>query len=110
TATLHLDLSLSEKKIWDNFSENAKRNIKKAQKNSLKIKIIEMKDQKDDQYFKLFFQLLENLTISKKIYNPGYEEYLKKLQAFKNTSTLFFAYLNKEPVSVLWMAGYNQDF
>lgn len=107
TATLTLDLTLSEKQLFRSFSENARRNIKKSQVSNLKIETIFLKDLKDDSRFKEFFSLLKNLTKMKGFYIPNYKEFHQKMLAFKDTSVLFFAYSPKkdQPIAVVWM-GY----
>ena len=105
TSTIYIDIKKSEKEIFASFSENARRNIKKAQNNNLEIKIINLKKEKDDTEFKKFYSLLTNLTHLKKFYVPGYSEYHKKMLAFKNSSVILFALHknNHDPVATVWL-------
>lgn len=105
TSTVYLDLTQSEPKLFSSFSENAKRNIKKAEKNNLIIKKIFLKDEKNDGEFRKFYDLLSNLTKLKKFYVPGYGEFHKKMQAFKDNSVILFAYTprHSEPVAAVWL-------
>lgn len=105
TATIYLDLQRFESEIWATLSENARRNIKKAQKNNLVVKKILLKDEADDKEFRKFYQLLTNLTKLKKFYVPGYNEFYKKMLAFKKTSILLFALEkeNPQPIAVVWL-------
>lgn len=108
TATIKIDLQKSEEELFSSFSENAKRNIKKAQKNNLIIKKVRFKDDNDNIYFNKFYNLLMDLSKKKKFYSPSYDEYYKKMTAFGDTSILLFAYEKdgKEPIAVVWYASY----
>ncbi len=103
TATILIDLNKSEEKLFSSFSENARRNIKKAQKNNLVVKKIFLKDEEDDAEFKNFYALLSNLTKLKKFYVPGYSEFHKKMLAFKKDSVILFAYHQEKPVAAIWL-------
>ena len=102
TATIKIDLAKSREKLFKSLSENARRNIKKAQKEKLRVKIYHMKDKKNWEHFDEFYDLLKNLTKMKKFYVPSRDEYNKKMTAFKNTSYLVFAYENEQPIAVVW--------
>lgn len=110
TATVKIDLTTSEQKLFSSFSENAKRNIKKAQKNNLETKIIWFKDDKKNEYFNIFYSLLTTLSKMKKFYAPSYDEYHKKMKAFGDTSVMLFAYEKgeEEPLAVVWLASYGK--
>lgn len=115
TATIYIDINKSEDKILSSFSENARRNIKKAQNNNLEIKIISLEENNRDLQFKKFYSLLSNLTHLKKFYVPGYSEFHKKMMAFKNSSYILFAYHNiiairqspekqpSQPIAAVWL-------
>lgn len=103
TLTIYIDLQKSEEKILASFSENARRNIKKALNNNLEIKKVFLKDVKNDKDFKNFYDLFFNLRKIKKFYAPGYNEFHKKMQAFKNSSVLLFAYYQNQPIAVVWL-------
>ncbi len=105
TSTIHIDISKPEDKILSSFSENARRNIKKAKQNNLDIKTVCLKNIKDDTEFRNFYSLLKNLTKLKKFYVPGYDEFYKKMLAFKDNSYLLFAHQkgNPDPVAVVWL-------
>lgn len=105
TATIHIDISKLEKEILASFSENARRNIKKAQTNKLTVRKIFLKNEKDDGEFRKFYVLLTNLTKLKKFYVPGYNEFYKKMLAFKESSVLLFAYQNRgsTPIAAVWL-------
>jgi lipid II:glycine glycyltransferase (peptidoglycan interpeptide bridge formation enzyme) len=110
TATIKISLERSEKELFASLSENARRNIKKAQKNDIRIEEIWFKDDKDNFYFDKFYSLLMILSKMKKFYSPSKEEYFKKMSAFKQTSTLLFAYGKdaSEPMAVVWYASYGK--
>ncbi len=110
TSTIKIDLSRSKKTLWQSFSENARRNIRKSQNNNLIVKKVFLKKEKDDQQFKNFYHLLKNLSKVKNFYIPGYDEYFKKMTAFKDTSILLFGYLPKDPqpIAVVWYAYYGK--
>jgi len=105
TATIQINLSRPKKKILTSFSENARRNIKKAQKYSLKVKQVPLSEA-SAQDFQVFFNLHLSLTRLKKFWAPGFEEFYKKILSFKNNSSFFFAYdtTNPAPIAVLWLA------
>lgn len=108
TATTKIDLQCTENELFATFSENAKRNIRKSQKNNLEIKEVWFKDDKDDYYFKKYYSLLMLLSKKKKFYSPSFDEYHKKMTAFKKSSVLLFAYERgqDEPLAVVWYASY----
>lgn len=103
TLTIYIDLQKSEDYILASFSENARRNIKKAQNNNLEIKKVFLKDVKNDKDFKNFYDLFFNLRKIKKFYAPGYGEFSKKMQAFKNSSVILFAYHRGKPIAAVWL-------
>lgn len=109
TTTIHIDLNKSKKEIFTSFSENARRNIKKAQQNNLEVKIVSLKNTKGDNEFRNFYRLLSNLTKLKKFYVPGYDEFYKKMLAFKDNSILLFAYPStssgqaSKPIAAVWL-------
>lgn len=105
TATIHIDISKTESKILASLSENARRNIKKAKQNGLEIRTFFLKEAKDDKEFRNFYKLLSNLTKLKKFYVPGYDEFYKKMLAFKDSSFLLFAYQKADPnpIAAVWL-------
>lgn len=107
TSTIEIDLKKDGKSLRKSFSENARRNIKKAQQNNLAIKVIYLDSCQTDQEFNIFFKLLKNLNKYKKFYLPSYGEFHKKMQAFKKNSVFLFAYSKdlSEPIAAVWM-GY----
>lgn len=109
TATRKLAIDLPLSKIIASFSENAKRNLRKAEKNNLKIKTVFAKEDKTNEYFELFFRLQKHLTDLKKFYAPGYTESYKKNEALKKTSFFSFAYdpgNKNEPIATVWYGVY----
>lgn len=107
TATIKLDLTLSEDILFKSFAENARRNIRKAEKNNLIIKTVSLKNVKNiDTYFDTYYELFKILASMKKFYTVSYDEYKKKMEAFQKTSYLIFAYKKKggEPIAVVWYA------
>lgn len=110
TATIKINLKQNIDALWKSFSENARRNIKKAQNNHLTVKKISLKDATSDQNFKQFFTLLVQLAQSKKFYIPSYQEFYKKMLSFQKTSVLFFAYSQGEnqPVAALWLGFHHK--
>lgn len=92
TATVKIDLTQPEDSLFHSFSENARRNIRKSQKNDLELKTVFYKSDKDNKAVREFYLLQKNLQKMKKFYAPPYGEQLKKIQAFKNSSYICFAY------------------
>jgi lipid II:glycine glycyltransferase (peptidoglycan interpeptide bridge formation enzyme) len=109
TATIKIDLKQSEEELFNSFSENAKRNIKKSLKAGIYIKTVDLSKEKNNKKFDMFYKLLLNLSTMKKFYIPPYEEYIKKMTAFKKTSLLLFAYKqgSDEPLASVWFAHYD---
>jgi len=109
TSSIHIDLTRSLDEIFMSFSENARRNIRKSEKNSLKIKIIDLKKAKTDEQFKIFYQLFANLTKIKKFWAPDYSEYHKKMNGFKDSSVILFAYHNNKPIAAVWLGIFDKE-
>lgn len=104
TATIHLDLRKTKDELFASFSENARRNIKKAQKNNLTTRIVLLKNEVSDHEFRKFYDLLSNLTKLKKFFVPGYGEFHKKMLGFKDSSAILFADNEKgEPIAAVWL-------
>src|SRR5579872_4130830 len=62
SATIKFDLTKSNEDLLSSFSENARRNIKKAQNNMLKVKAIFLRKEKDNAAFDLYYQLMRELV------------------------------------------------
>lgn len=109
TATIKMDVKSTETELFKKFSENAKRNIKKSQNYNLHVKSIFYKNEKTEKEFKAFYNLLVNLRTMKKFKTPDYNEYLKKITAFKKSSVLLFAYEknNPDPIAAVWYVYFN---
>lgn len=106
SSTILIDLKKGEKELFNSFSENAKRNIKKSLKNNLEIEIVEMKKEKTFEAFEEYYNLLKNLRKIKGFYAPGYSESYKKMKAFQDNSLLIFAKDKNIPIAVVWLAFY----
>ena len=91
------------------FSENARRNIRKAEKNNLEVIIVDLKKEESDEQFKIFYRLFANLTKIKKFWAPGYNEYHKKMIGFKDSSVILFAYHKKQPVAAVWLGIFDNS-
>lgn len=110
SATIKIDLTQSEEKIYSAFSTNAKRNIRKAE-GRLSIKTIALNDEKNITAIQQFYSMYATTGKEKKFYVPSYEEVSAKMQAFKKTSYTLFAYekdsqeKEQKPVAALWI-GY----
>lgn len=110
TATRKIAIDTSVSNIVSSFSENAKRNIKKAEKNNVTTKIVFAKNDTHNKYFEKFYNLQKNLTDMKNFYAPGYVESKKKNSALKKGSFFIFAYEknNNEPIAAVWY-GYHKN-
>lgn len=108
TSTIKIDITKNEDEIFSSFSENARRNIKKSKKNNLTVKIIDLNQDRNLQFFDDYYNLVKSLTNKKSFYAPGYEESIKKMNAFKNNSVLVFAYENNEPIAVVWLGYFDK--
>ncbi|OGH19388.1 MAG: hypothetical protein A3F31_03285 [Candidatus Levybacteria bacterium RIFCSPHIGHO2_12_FULL_38_12] len=108
TATRRINIASFETEIFKSFSENARRNIKKAKEMGVIVKPVFFKDEKDDSEFRMFYKLLKNLSKMKKFYVPSYDEFHKKWVSFKDNSFLLFGLdpKDKKPVAVVWYGFY----
>lgn len=98
SATRLIDLRISEAALLKSFSENTRRNIKKAQK-YVDIKIVPLMDKNASFFIDQFYNLYKYLGKRKKFYVPSFHETNGKLQAFKETSVLLFAYTKQSVIS-----------
>lgn len=108
SSTIRIDLTRTEEQIMKSFSENARRNIKKAQK-ELVVNNKALTNGNIDQVSRLFYSLYKSLGKTKKFYVPSYKETSAKMKAFQKTSTVLFAYpknSNKDfPAAALWVGN-----
>jgi lipid II:glycine glycyltransferase (peptidoglycan interpeptide bridge formation enzyme) len=106
TATRLLDLQKTEQELWESLSENARRNIKKAQKNNMTIKRVMMKDETDWNNFDNYFNLYVHLGKKKNFYTQSHQESLTRMKAFKENTFLYFAYEkeNPDPIATIWFS------
>ncbi len=102
SSSILIDLKRSENEIFSSFSENARRNIKKAKNKNIQIKIIDVSKDRENKSFEEYYSLLKNLRRIKGFYAPGYHESKKKMESFKNNSILVFAYEDEIPIAVVW--------
>lgn len=102
TITYKIDLTKSEKNIWGEFSENARRNINKAAQNNLNIIILENK-KSDTKTKEVFYNLMHQLEKAKKIYALPKKEFCQKADCFKKKSVFLFAYHKNQPIAALWL-------
>jgi len=105
TATLLLDLDKTEEQMIQSFSENARRNIKKALSNNITLKTYFLNDPENEQKFEQFYKLLKNLSQMKKFYIPDFTEYQHKMRSFKERAAVILAYDDQNvPIAGLWVA------
>lgn len=111
SSTILIDLRKSSEELWSSFSENARRNIKKAQQNDLLVKEVFLRQVQDDKDFEDFFQLLMSLTKLKNFYIPPYKEFYKRMQALKKNTVLLFAYTKEDPkpIAGVWLAYWQKS-
>lgn len=109
SATIRIELDAKEEELLKSFSENARRNIKKAEKN-LRTKIIELNKNGDESVLETFFSLYVKLGKMKKFYVPSRDEIFAKLKAFKKNSFILFAYekSSADPHAALWVGLCNK--
>jgi lipid II:glycine glycyltransferase (peptidoglycan interpeptide bridge formation enzyme) len=98
SATILINLRKSLQELRESFSQNARRNIKKAEK-QLEVKIIPLKNEKDEERIREFYQYYTQLGIRKKFYVPPYKEVHAKVMAFKKTSYFIYAYEKTHVIS-----------
>lgn len=100
----------SEKEIWKSFSENAQRNIKKAEKNGLEVRHISMADSNNYHYFDIFHKLYSQLGKRKNFYTHPYQESRDKMLAFKDSTVISFAYEkdSDEPIACVWYSWFDK--
>lgn len=104
SSTIKIDIRPSEDTLLRSFSQNARRNIKKASK-SLDVKVIDLKNKDGESAMKSFYALYTALGKIKKFYVPGGDEIFAKMNAFRQNSSILFAYENNRttPIAALWV-------
>lgn len=111
SATIKIDLTQPLESIRNAFSKNAKRNLKKAEK-QISIKTNALASAKDSSLVKKFYSMYAGTGKDKNFYVPSFAEVSAKMHAFKKTSYIFFAYEKnsvekKEPVATLWVGHFD---
>lgn len=108
TSTIQIDLTHSPKKLWQSISENARRNIKKAQNQNLIIKTFYLDKEYSPNILEMYFALSRSLIAMKNFYLPGKVETTKKLEALKDSTIILFAYQNPadQPIASIWLTGH----
>jgi lipid II:glycine glycyltransferase (peptidoglycan interpeptide bridge formation enzyme) len=104
TATILIDLQQSCNDLWKSFSENVRRNIRKAEMR-VTIRVVPLGTDDDHRYIEEFYTFYSELGKMKKFYVPSYHEVRAKITAFKETSVMFFAYEKEQPIAVLWVGA-----
>jgi lipid II:glycine glycyltransferase (peptidoglycan interpeptide bridge formation enzyme) len=104
SATRLIDLRPTEQEIFNTFSENARRNIKKAQKNNLITEHIEMSADNAQQALHEFYELYKHVGQSKNFYVLPLSEIEHKMNALKTGSYLSFVKEseNTAPIAAVW--------
>ncbi len=105
TLASKINLQKTNKQLFTNFSENARRNIKKAQKNNIKIQIIKTPTIKD---LEIFLALFKNLAKNKNFFIPSDSEMQKKFINFKQNSYFAFASIDNQIIAALWLGHYKK--
>jgi lipid II:glycine glycyltransferase (peptidoglycan interpeptide bridge formation enzyme) len=102
SATILIDLTRTEETIMASFSENARRNIRKAER-QLTVESGSLTDAVIRQFYAMYLRLGKR----KKFYVPPFAEVKAKMNSFAKTSVVFFAYevKDKEPVAALWVGS-----
>jgi lipid II:glycine glycyltransferase (peptidoglycan interpeptide bridge formation enzyme) len=110
TATILIDLNQSSENLFNSFSENARRNIHKAQKLGIRTSIINFNSTNPFADFATFFALMTKVSKMRKFYIPSYNEMQKKYVAFGNNQFLAFAYSHQqsEPIAAVWYGYYDK--
>lgn len=98
SATILIDLRKSVDELWKTFSENARRNIRKAEKN-IRVEISVLKEKDRGEQIRRFYELYAQLGKQKKFYVPPFSEVQAKMEAFAKTSVLLWAYENSPILS-----------
>lgn len=111
TATMQLNLAVPEQSLLQSFSENARRQIKKATKQNLHLTEVSFEHEFNTQAFDQFWQLWENLCDTKHFYKLSKPEMHDKLTALAPISHLLFVYPtpnDPDPIAVVWYVIYDQ--
>lgn len=106
TATSRLDIQRPIKEVVAGFSSNARRNIKKGERNNLRVEVVRPQSYNATRWGLAFYQLMKETAASKGFYCVSLTETAKKIQALQEISVLLFAYHNddNEPISAIWLA------
>lgn len=108
SATSKIDLQKPLEKIFKSFSESARRNIRKAESNEVRVKVFELKKDYSAEILNDYFNLQKKLTDKKGFTIFDYPEFAKKINCSKNNSILLFAYEKgiEEPIATIWLSTY----
>lgn len=110
TATILVDMDQTSENLFSSFSENARRNIHKAQKLGLRTKIVNYNHSNPYAEFSNFFALMTKVGKMRKFYIPSYAEMQKKYAAFGDNQFLAFAYnpQQPDPIAAVWFGYYDK--
>jgi len=110
SANILVDIAKSPDQLLSSFSENARRNIRKGEKNKLKIKTVFLKDQTDSTAIQEFYELHAKVSKMKGFYIHPYNEIEAKMEAFKERGLLIFAYEENDPkpIGAIWFGCVDQ--
>jgi lipid II:glycine glycyltransferase (peptidoglycan interpeptide bridge formation enzyme) len=90
TTTMQLDLTISEKTLWNNLSTSGKYGVNRGKKNNSKIEFI--KNPSEDLLLKYFNTIQAYTSKSKGFHTLSWKEIHAVTKAFKNNTYLSFGY------------------
>jgi hypothetical protein len=117
--TFVADLNVDLENLWNNIHKNARRDIKRAEKNKLSVKKVDSYDE-----FKKYFELFHNWAKTKglslknleleydRLYNNiinGFETYLLAYDGDKLISALRISHFNKIAISNFILSSYSKS-
>lgn len=104
SANILIDLVKTDQEILESFSENARRNIKKAEKAGITISENLTDDNSYQHKVDMFYELHKMVSVKKKFYIHPYSEFTAKAEAFKDNGFFLFAFQKGEqkPVGAIW--------
>jgi len=98
TRTIHIDLTPSEEEILASFSKDARYSVRKAGRDEVSTQLFSSLAP-GDRRLEEFHRLLFEIGRRKRFYVAPFKHLRAKVKAFKNKSSLIFAYYDEEPVA-----------
>lgn len=97
TKTIVIDLTKSEKDLWQDLSQDARQSIKKATSYQLLAASYWHRDKEFEERLLEFHQLLRETGRRQNFWTPSFAQLKAKVEVFNKSALLFLAYYPKQP-------------